>query len=74
MTDLLTFAQAAARLGVHPDDVRRWARTEQCPVVRIGRKVRVPAAWADDPAAWLAELDAETTGTSDSGNHDRRGL
>ncbi|MGP4054164.1 helix-turn-helix domain-containing protein [Mycobacterium sp. 4D054] len=49
---LLTFAQVAARLGVHPDDVRRWARTEQCPTVRIGRKVRVPAAWADDPKGW----------------------
>lgn len=53
-SDLLTFAQVAARLGVHPDDVRRWARTEQCPTVRIGRKVRVPAAWADDPKGWVA--------------------
>ena len=45
---LLTFAQAAALLGVHADDVRRWVRTEQCPVIAVGRKRRVPRGWVDD--------------------------
>lgn len=43
----LTATQVAVRLGVHPDDVRKWMRTEQCPVVRIGRRQRIPAAWVD---------------------------
>ena len=51
--ELLTFAQAARRLGVGVLDVRRLVRTEQCPVVRDGRRVRIPAAWVDDPAGWL---------------------
>jgi len=38
-SELLTFAQAAARLGVGVLDVRRLVRTEQCPVVRDGRRV-----------------------------------
>lgn len=41
----LTFGEAARRLGVDVQTVRRWARTEQCPVIREGRAVRVPAAW-----------------------------
>lgn len=45
MSDLLTFAAAARLLGVHADDVRRWVRTEQCPVVTVGRSRRVPRAW-----------------------------
>lgn len=45
--ELLTFAQAAAALGVHADDVRRWARTEQCPVVMVGRRRRVPRWWVE---------------------------
>lgn len=53
---LLTFTQAAQRLGVHADDVAQWARTEQCPTVRDGRKVRVPSEWADDPRGWLSKL------------------
>lgn len=52
--DLLTPSQVAARLGVHTDDVRRWIRCDQCPVVRVGRKIRIPAAWADDPKGWTA--------------------
>ena len=51
-TDLLTFAQTAERLGVDMLTVRQWVRTEQCPVVRDGRKVRIPAAWVDDPQGW----------------------
>lgn len=52
-TGLLTPAQAAQRLGVHTDDIRRWIKTEQCPVVKDGRKVRIPALWVDDPKGWL---------------------
>jgi excisionase family DNA binding protein len=51
MTQLLTAAEAAARLHEHPDTIRRWMRTEQCPVVRVGRKLRVPAAWVSDELA-----------------------
>ncbi len=45
---LLTPGQAADRLGVPVTDVRRWIRTEQCPVVRDGRKTRIPRAWVDE--------------------------
>ena len=34
--ELLTFAQAALRLGVGVLTIRAWVRTEQCPVVRDG--------------------------------------
>jgi excisionase family DNA binding protein len=50
----LTLAQVADRLGVGVHDVQRWVRTEQCPVIRDGRKVRIPLAWVDDPKGWLA--------------------
>lgn len=43
---LLTFAQAAERLGVDVHTIRRWVRTEH---IRDGRKVRIPAAWVDEP-------------------------
>lgn len=49
---LLTFGQVANRLGVDVHTVRRWVRTEQCPTVRDGRRVRIPAEWADDPKGW----------------------
>jgi excisionase family DNA binding protein len=52
MSDGLTFTQTAQRMGVGVHDVRRWVRTEQCPVIREGRKVRIPAAWVDDPEGW----------------------
>lgn len=51
--ELLTARQVAERLGVHTDDVRRWVRHEDCPVVQMGRKIRIPAAWADDPKGWV---------------------
>jgi excisionase family DNA binding protein len=41
--ELLTFAQAADRLNVGVLTVRSWVRTEQCTVVRDGRRVRIPA-------------------------------
>jgi len=41
----LTIGQAASRLGVDVQVVRRWVRTEQCPTMRIGRATRVPAWW-----------------------------
>jgi excisionase family DNA binding protein len=51
--ELLTFAEVAQRLGEDVNTIRRNVRAEQIPVVRIGRKVRIPAAWVDDPAGWL---------------------
>ena len=50
---MLTFAEVAARLGADVHTIRRNVRAEQIPVVRVGRKLRVPAAWVDDPAGWL---------------------
>lgn len=49
----LTFGQAAARLGVDVNTVRRWIRTEQAPAVRDGRKVRIPSSWVDEQRALL---------------------
>jgi excisionase family DNA binding protein len=40
---LLTFAQAAQRLGIGILEIRRMVRAEQIPVVRDGRRVRIPA-------------------------------
>jgi Helix-turn-helix domain len=55
---LLTFSETAQRLGVDVQDVRRWVRAEQCPVVRDSRgRVRVPAAWVSDTARWPAGRD-----------------
>lgn len=50
----LTLGEAARRLGEDVNTVRRWVRAEQCPVIRDGRKIRIPAAWVDDPRGWLA--------------------
>jgi excisionase family DNA binding protein len=53
--ELLTFAEVAARLGVDVNTVRRNVKADQIPVVRRGRKVRIPAAWVDDPQGWLSD-------------------
>lgn len=50
-TTTLTFGQVAERLGVGVTTVRSWARTEQMPVIRDGRRKRVPASFC-------AELEA----------------
>lgn len=50
----LTPGQAAQRLGEAVQTVRRWMRTEQCPVVAVGRARRIPAAWVAEQAALLA--------------------
>lgn len=34
-TRLLTISQAAARLGVHPDSLRRWADKGLVPVIKL---------------------------------------
>jgi len=48
----LTFAQAAQRLGCDVNLIRRWVRAEQVPVIRDGRRVRIPAEWvAQQPDA-----------------------
>ncbi|WP_094357629.1 MerR family transcriptional regulator [Mycobacterium marinum] len=43
----LTFGEVAARFGVDAPQVKRLVRTEQCPTIRDGRRVRIPAAWVD---------------------------
>lgn len=42
---LLTVAQTAAALAAAPATVREWVWRRRCPVVRIGRSVRIPAEW-----------------------------
>ncbi len=37
--DLLDSADLAARLGVSPDTIRRWAREGRIPAIRVSRKV-----------------------------------
>ena len=50
---LLTFPQAAQRLGVGTRDIARLVRTEQLGYVldAAGRR-RIPASWVSDPAGW----------------------
>jgi len=50
--ELLTHAEAAARLNLGMLDVRRLVRTEQCPVVLDSRRRTTPRSWVDDPAGW----------------------
>ena len=50
--ELMTFAEVAERLGVDVNTIRRNVKADQIPVVRRGRKVRIPAAWVDDPHGW----------------------
>jgi excisionase family DNA binding protein len=49
--ECLTFAEVAKRLGVDVNTIRRNVEADQIPVVRRGRKVRIPAAWAQ---GWLS--------------------
>jgi excisionase family DNA binding protein len=50
----LTYGRVAQRLGVDVLTVRRWARTEQMPTVRVGHATRVPAEWVAQQEALLA--------------------
>jgi excisionase family DNA binding protein len=59
-TAALTFGQVAGRLGVGVLDVRRWARSEQMPTVRVGRATRVPADWVREQERRLAAAPRET--------------
>lgn len=49
----LTFSEAARGLQCDVAVIKRWAKTEQCPVVRDGRKVRIPRSWVDEQLALL---------------------
>lgn len=44
----LTLAQVAQRLSMGALEVKRMIRTEQMPVIRQGRKMRVPKAFVDE--------------------------
>ncbi|MEB3034562.1 helix-turn-helix domain-containing protein [[Mycobacterium] nativiensis] len=50
----LTPGQAADRLGDGVQTIRGWMRTEQCPVVAVGRARRIPTAWVAEQAALMA--------------------
>ncbi len=43
MTELLKADEAAARLGLKPQTIRKWIHLRRIPVVRIGRAVRIKA-------------------------------
>lgn len=47
----LTLSEVPQRLGVGVLTVRSGVRTEQCPVIRDGRKVRIPTWCVDEMAA-----------------------
>jgi excisionase family DNA binding protein len=65
-SDLLTFAEVARRLGVDVNTIRRNVRADQIPVVRKGSKVRIPAAWVDDPRGWLDDTPLIPPGAESS--------
>ncbi len=46
--ELLTTGQAAQRLGIGALTVAAWIRQDRCPVIRDGRKVRIPASWVEE--------------------------
>jgi hypothetical protein len=48
-SELLTFAQAAQRLGIGVLDIRRIVRAEQIPVVRDGRASADPGPSTRNP-------------------------
>jgi excisionase family DNA binding protein len=40
MEQLLTVKEAAAALRIHPETLKRWMKTNDCPTyVRLGRKI-----------------------------------
>ena len=43
----LSPAQLAARWGFHVESVRRLVRRESWPVVRVGRRIRIPIAFVE---------------------------
>ncbi|MGH3265792.1 MAG: hypothetical protein ACRDNS_27785 [Trebonia sp.] len=56
--NVLTFRQAAEQLTESTGDVwrvsdiYRGVKAEQIPVVTVGRKRGIPAAWVADPLGW----------------------
>jgi excisionase family DNA binding protein len=50
-TETLTLAQTAGLLGLGAMEIRRLVRTEQLPVIREGRKIRIPAQFIRDMLA-----------------------
>ena len=53
---MLAAPEVAARLGADVQTIRRWARTEQCPTIRVGHATRIPAAWIDELIARVLEM------------------
>lgn len=51
--ELMTFSQVAKILGMTVRDIERNVRAQRIPVVRIGRKRRIPDAWVFDPQGWM---------------------
>jgi excisionase family DNA binding protein len=50
MAEMLTTAQAAARLGVHPSRIRHMVRDGLLPAERFGRDLAIPAAAVEEAA------------------------
>lgn len=48
-----TTEEAAARMGIHRETVRRWARENKLPFVRVGKTIVVPARALEK---WISEV------------------
>jgi excisionase family DNA binding protein len=61
---LLSAAQAAQLLNIHPNTLLLWARTGRAPCVRIGRRVAFRASalnrWLTEPYTESAVRAAQT--------------
>jgi excisionase family DNA binding protein len=50
MAEMLTTAEAAARLGVHPSRIRHTVRDGLLPAERFGRDLAIPAGAVEEAA------------------------
>jgi excisionase family DNA binding protein len=58
LTTLLTAAEAATNLKIHPVTILRWAREDKIPHIRLGRKVLF------SPEQITSWLSSEYTGSA----------
>ena len=47
-SELLTFKETSTWIKVKVPTLRKWAARRRMPTIRIGRGLRVPAAWVEE--------------------------